>query len=58
MFSLKGLQESQQDLKKYNIEYFETEGDCTKNVADLVNKTKASLLIFDFSPLREPSKWQ
>jgi len=56
-FMLKGLQEVEEKLKKYNIPFFLLFGDPGVEVTRFAKKSKAGLVITDFDPLKVKQRW-
>jgi len=57
-FMLKGLQEVESELDKYNIPFFLLKGDHKKEILKFINKNKASALVSEFDPLRVKRIWK
>lgn len=57
-FMLKGLQEIEVELSKFNIPFILTIGDAGEEISMFVNKIKASLLVTDFNPLKIVRRWK
>ena len=57
-FMLKGLQQVETELKKFNIPFFITKGIPEVEIPKLLNELKASILISDFDPLRIKRIWK
>ncbi len=57
-FMLKGLEEVQEKLTKYNIPFYLTAGDAAEEVPKIVEETNASLLVADFNPLKIVRRWK
>ena len=57
-FMLKGLQQVEQELKKYNIPFFLTLGNPENEIPSLLNKINASTLVSDFDPLKIKRIWK
>lgn len=57
-FMLKGLQEVESELNKYNIPFFLLKGDPKKEIPKFIDENKASALVSDFDPLRIKRIWK
>lgn len=57
-FMLKGLQQVETELKKFNISFFITIGSPEIEIPKLLDELKASILISDFDPLRIKRIWK
>jgi deoxyribodipyrimidine photo-lyase len=57
-FMLKGLEEIQSELSKYNIPFHLTFGKPGETIPEFVKKIKASLLVTDFYPIKIVRKWK
>ncbi|NWF50950.1 MAG: deoxyribodipyrimidine photo-lyase [Ignavibacteriaceae bacterium] len=57
-FMLKGLQELESELRKYNIPFFLLKGDPKKEIPKFIADNNASVLIVDFDPLRIKRIWK
>merc|ERR1719331_758633 len=57
-FMIKGLREMQESLSELNIPFPLARGDPISVVPDLLRSWDASLLVTDFSPLREAREWR
>lgn len=57
-FMIKGLQEIETELKKFNIHFFITTGDAGEEIPKFVDKVNASLLVTDFNPLKIVRRWK
>ena len=57
-FMIKGLREMQESLSELNIPFHLARGDPISVVPDLLRSWDASLLVTDFSPLREAREWR
>ena len=57
-FMLKGLQQVETELKKFNIPFFIKIGNPEVEIPKLLNELKASILISDFDPLRIKRIWK
>lgn len=57
-FMLKGLQQVETELKKFNIPFFITRGNPEVELPNLLGELKASILISDFDPLRIKRIWK
>ncbi len=57
-FMLKGLMETEQTLRKYNIPFLLKVGDPTQSVQQLIKEYDASSLVTDFDPLRLKREWK
>jgi len=56
-FMLKGLQEVEINLKKYNIPFFLLTGDPGTQIPRFAKKHKAGVVVTDFDPLRLKQRW-
>lgn len=57
-FMLKGLQQVETELKKFNIAFYITRGNPEVEIPKLLDELKASILISDFDPLRIKRIWK
>jgi deoxyribodipyrimidine photo-lyase len=57
-FMLKGLQQVEKELQKFNIPLFITKGNPEIEIPKLLDELKASILISDFDPLRIKRIWK
>lgn len=57
-FMLKGLQEVESELTKYNIPFFLLSGKPEEEIPKFLKKTSASILVSDFDPLRIKRIWK
>lgn len=57
-FMVKGLQQVEETLKKFNIPFFLLFGEPDVTVADLAKQIKVSHIVTDFSPIRVPRMWK
>ena len=57
-FMLKGLQEVERTLSKYNIPFFLLSGDAPVTIPQFIRENNASLLITDFNPLKITRRWK
>lgn len=57
-FMLKGLQEVESELGRYNIPFFLLKGDPKKEIPKFIDENKASALVSDFDPLRIKRIWK
>jgi deoxyribodipyrimidine photo-lyase len=57
-FMLKGLQEVEAELGRYNIPFFLLKGDPKKEIPKFIEENNASVLISDFDPLRVKRIWK
>lgn len=57
-FMMKGLQQVEEELKKYNIPFFLTLGKPENEIPHLLNKLNASVLVSDFDPLKIKRIWK
>jgi len=57
-FMLKGLQQVETELQKFNIPLFITKGNPEIEIPKLLDELKASILISDFDPLRIKRIWK
>lgn len=57
-FMLKGLEQVEKELKKYNISFFLTLGDPQFEIPLILKKINASVLISDFDPLKIKRIWK
>lgn len=57
-FMLKGLQEVELELKKYNIPFFLLSGKPEEEIPRFLNKINASNLVADFDPLKIKRVWK
>ena len=57
-FMLKGLQEVESELNKYNIPFFLTQGKPEKETPTFLKNINASILISDFDPLKIKRIWK
>ncbi len=57
-FMLKGLQEVESELHKYNIPFILTYGDAGIEIPKFVESINASLLVADFNPLKISRRWK
>ncbi|XP_077235521.1 photolyase 1 [Tasmannia lanceolata] len=57
-FMLRGLRELQRNLKALEIPFFLLQGEVIDNIPKFLNQCDASLLVTDFSPLREIRRWK
>ena len=57
-FMLRGLEETEEKLRRKNIPFFLLRGDPGKEIPRFVKKCQAALLVGDFNPLRLPLTWQ
>jgi len=57
-FMLKGLQEVEAGLKKYNIPFFLLFGDPGTQIPKFAKKIKAGVVVTDFDSLKIKQKWQ
>lgn len=57
-FMLKGLQEVETELSKYNIPFVITTGDAGEEIPRFLESINASLLVADFNPLKIVRRWK
>lgn len=57
-FMIKGLQEVESGLSKYNIPFVITTGDAGEKIPAFLKKTIASLIVTDFNPLKIVRRWK
>ena len=57
-FMLKGLEEIERELSKYNITFFLLSGSPDEEIPTFLKKINASILISDFDPLRVKRIWK
>lgn len=57
-FMLKGLQEVESELMKFNIPFVLTTGDAGIEIPNFVKAINASLLVADFNPLKISRRWK
>lgn len=57
-FMLKGLEETERELKKYNIPFFLLIGDPGNEIPEFLKRINASVLIADFDPLKIKRIWK
>ncbi len=57
-FMLKGLQEVEVSLKKYNIPFYVYLGTATETIPKAIQDLKIGTLVTDFSPLRISREWK
>jgi deoxyribodipyrimidine photo-lyase len=57
-FMLKGLQELESDLIRFNIPFFLLKGDPQKEIPKFINENNVSALVSDFDPLRIKRIWK
>ncbi len=57
-FMLKGLQELEAELSKFNIPFVLTCGEPSEEIPKFIIKIKAGLLITDFNPLKIVRRWK
>ena len=57
-FMLKGLQEVEKELSKYNIPFFLTTGKPEEEIPKLLKNINASILVSDFDPLKIKRIWK
>ena len=57
-FMLKGLQEVEKELSKYNIPFFLTLGKPEEEIPELLKNINASILVSDFDPLKIKRIWK
>lgn len=57
-FMLKGLEQVEKELKRYNISFFLTLGDPQFEIPLILKKINASVLISDFDPLKIKRIWK
>ena len=57
-FMLKGLQEVEKELSKYNIPFFLTSGKPEEEFPKLLKNINASILVSDFDPLKIKRIWK
>lgn len=57
-FMLKGLQEVETELSKYNIPFVITTGDAGEEIPKFLESINASLLVTDFNPLKIVRRWK
>ncbi len=57
-FMLKGLEELQGELSRYNIPFFLLNGKPEEEIPKFIKKTNASVLVSDFDPLRIKRIWR
>ena len=57
-FMLKGLQEVERELSKYNIPFFLTSGKSEKEIPKYIQNINASILVSDFDPLKIKRIWK
>ncbi len=57
-FMLKGLQEVETELNKYNIPFFLLSGNTETEIPKFLKKNNASILVTDFDPLRIKRIWK
>jgi deoxyribodipyrimidine photo-lyase len=57
-FMLKGLEEVEHELSKYNIPFYVTFGKPGESIPRFVQRVNASILVTDFNPLKVVNKWK
>lgn len=57
-FMIKGLQQVESELNKFNIPFFLTRGNPENEIPLLLNKLNASILVSDFDPLKIKRIWK
>lgn len=57
-FMIKGLQQVEAELNKFNIPFFLTRGNPETEIPSLLNKLNASILVSDFDPLKIKRIWK
>jgi deoxyribodipyrimidine photo-lyase len=57
-FMLKGLQEIETELNKYNIPFYLLKGDPKKEIQKFIDENSASVLVSDFDPLQIKRIWK
>lgn len=57
-FMLKGLEEVEKELNKYNIPFFLLSGNPEKEIPKFLKKINSSILVSDFDPLRIKRIWK
>lgn len=57
-FMLKGLQEVETELNKYNIPFYLLKGDPKKEIPKFIDENNSSVLVSDFDPLRIKRIWK
>ena len=57
-FMIKGLQEVEYELPKYNIPFFLLAGKPDQQIPEFLNQINASILVSDFDPLRIKRIWK
>ena len=57
-FMIKGLQEVESELYKYNIPFFLLAGKPDKQIPEFLKQINASILVSDFDPLRIKRIWK
>ncbi len=57
-FMLKGLQEVESELSKYNIPFFLLKGNPETEIPEFIKNHSASILVSDFDPLRIKRIWK
>jgi len=57
-FMIKGLQETEAELRKYNIPFILTNGKPEEELPKIITSYKASLLVTDFNPLKIIQGWK
>lgn len=57
-FMLKGLEETANELKKFNIEFHLTTGNPEETLPKFLQSKNASLLVSDFNPLKIVRRWK
>jgi deoxyribodipyrimidine photo-lyase len=56
-FMLKGLQEVEQELQKYNIPFVLLEGSASETIPEFCEKEKVGMIVTDFNPLKIKKQW-
>ncbi len=57
-FMLKGLKEVEKDLRKLNIPFCLLTGNPSRSLTGFVNRSKSTILVSDFDPLKIKRKWK
>ncbi len=57
-FMLKGLQQMEKELEKYNIPFFLLKGKPEKTISNFIKENNASVIVSDFDPLRIKRVWK
>jgi deoxyribodipyrimidine photo-lyase len=57
-FMLKGLEEVEHELKRYNISFFMLSGNPETEIQKFVHNADASVLVTDFNPLKIVRRWK